>query len=65
MRARPATQRCTEVDCRGAHALCYFDSLLQPRWFAEVIWTPVNLLPDTLTENSAVYWDAAQTFRLG
>jgi hypothetical protein len=25
----------------------------------------VNLLPDTLTENSAVYWDAAQTFRLG
>lgn len=27
-----------------SHALCPFDSFLQPRWFAEVIWTIVNLL---------------------
>jgi hypothetical protein len=48
-----------------AHALCYFDSFLQPRWFAGVIWTPVNLVARHSQENRAVYWDAAQTFRLG
>lgn len=49
-----------------SHALCPFDSFLQPRWFAEVIWTIVNLLArDLQTSTLSTDCDAAQNTRLG
>lgn len=46
-----------------SHALCSFNSFLQPRWFAEVIGTTSSILQNT-HEIPYTHCDAAQGIRL-